>query len=422
MHVDASPWGAGARARGRTAGSVDPDLDGVVAASAVGRRRGDVGRLDVAGAVGRPDLDRVACPASRPRRAPTGPRSPSRSAADRCSSARSPSSIETSTFETPAIRRPGDAGDRRRAGLDGGAVVRDVDPRLGEDRALASPSRAAPSSRRRLRGSSARSPSATSSPTRSRRGRGRSGGPGSRAPPAAAASFMPTAIIGSRRVHRPLGREAGREPVDGAPDDLRRRRLDAGHGEHVAEVDAGPLGVADEVAADVVATRTGSSRTARRAAASTSSCKSSVTGWSTMPLTVSVHVDASTLRDEERRVDPVELVVRDDDGGDARHVERLVRGEWRHGLRRLRDRDVSAAGAAEARLVVRERPSVPATTAPTATPALPMRNRRRSQSGMPDTVFAFRRGRSSSRAAELARPPAGHSARSLRRGSEPAGR
>ncbi len=58
--------------------------------------------------------------------------------------------------------------------------------------------------------------------------------------------------------------------------------------------------------------------------------------------------------------------------------------------------DVSAAGSAEARLVVRERPSVPATTAPTATPALPMRKRRRSQSGMPDTVFAFRRGRSSS--------------------------
>ena len=43
------------------------------------------------------------------------------------------------------------------------------------------------------------------------------------------------------------------QPSTERPDELRRAGLDAGHREHVAQPDAGPLGVADELAADLVA-------------------------------------------------------------------------------------------------------------------------------------------------------------------------
>ncbi len=53
--------------------------------------------------------------------------------------------------------------------------------------------------------------------------------------------------------HRPVGREADGEPIDGPADDLGRARLDAGRSKQLLEPDARPQCVADEMLADLVA-------------------------------------------------------------------------------------------------------------------------------------------------------------------------
>ena len=64
---------------------------------------------------------------------------------------------------------------------------------------------------------------------------------------------MPMAIMGRRSGSMAHGRrEAGCEAVDRAAHDLLALGLDAGHVEHLAQVDARPQGVADEVVADLV--------------------------------------------------------------------------------------------------------------------------------------------------------------------------
>ena len=165
----------------------------------------------------------------RPTRTATGPTSPSRSASRASPSCHAPS-IATSTFAmprsgahaTPAI---GDPAGRRPL-----AAAGDVDPRLGQDRALLRPAERHPVAVERLERRQLELGSATSSPRRSRTGPGtisRAGKPWIRG---SGSSFIFSAIIGSRvGVHHPGGRHARGPAVDRPPDELRRAGLDAGH-------------------------------------------------------------------------------------------------------------------------------------------------------------------------------------------------
>ena len=108
-------------------------------------------RLDLAVAVGRPDLDRWS----------PGPAAAASQAYVHWTQVASEIGVASCAvpplpvdrdldLRDAAIRRPRDAGDRDAAGRHGSAVPWHVDPGLGQDRALPWPSRAAPSSRRTL--------------------------------------------------------------------------------------------------------------------------------------------------------------------------------------------------------------------------------------------------------------------------------
>ena len=175
------------RPASRPRASADADLDRVVAARPVGRRRRPVGRS------GRRRSRRSrgprSCGSARRRRVPgdaaTGPRSRSRSASTAGRRCQTPS-IATSTLRDAAVRRPGDPGDRDAAGRDArplrGVSIRDW-VRIG---AVLRPAERDPVAVERLERRELELGRATSSPTRSRTGRGRSGGPGSRGSGAAA--------------------------------------------------------------------------------------------------------------------------------------------------------------------------------------------------------------------------------------------
>ena len=138
--VEASGVEGTGTARGRSGDATHVEADPVVAAGAVGRRRGTRVLLDRAGAVRRPDVEQRGGRASRPRRSATGPRSAARTRrrqrrlppgalVDRaprpCDTPRSGAQATPATWTGPGR-------DRR-------VDLRDVDPRLGQDRRLLRP-------------------------------------------------------------------------------------------------------------------------------------------------------------------------------------------------------------------------------------------------------------------------------------------
>ena len=231
--------------------------DRVVAAGAVG-----VGRRDLVGL--RP----------RPRRRSRGRRSRARRAPPATSTCHwtqvcgpigvaivafchSPSSTWTSTRQIPrsgAQATPatatGPAPDARPLS------ARHVDPRLGQDRRLLRPAARHPVGVERLERRELDARTATSSPTRSRTGPGTIRRAGKPCAAGSGSSFIFTAIIASRARSGAVTQAVGKPAVQ--PSTERGTiwvapALDARHVEHVGQADAGPLGVADEVAADLVA-------------------------------------------------------------------------------------------------------------------------------------------------------------------------
>ena len=102
-----------------------------------------------------------------------------------------------------------------------------------------------------------------------------------------------------------------------------------------------------------------------------------------MPVTVQLPRGGVDARDEERGVDLVEVVVRDDERGQAR--ARRAPGRRRAAARatsgggQLRGADTTASACCPSR---RKRPAPPATITPPSVPALAMRNRRRVHSAL----------------------------------------
>ena len=121
----------------------------------------------------------------------------------------------------------------------------------------------------------------------------------------------------ARRVHHPGDRHAGGEAIDRPTDELRRRLLNAGHLEHVAQPNAGPLGVPDEVPADLVADT-------RDRDVLLEHGQSDQLVPRQGRLAVNEPVDPQLpggridRRGQQRGIDPVEAVVRHDDGGQPR--------------------------------------------------------------------------------------------------------
>ncbi len=137
-----------------------------------------------------------------------------------------------------------------------------------------------------------------------------------------------------RRVHDPGHGHPGRPAIHAAPDQLGRVRLDPGQLQDIAQPDTGPLGVADQAATDLVAD-------ARDGHVLLEQGQAHELGEGQRRLAVDQAVDAQGPRGgihvghEQRGIDAVELVVGDDQRGQAgdRGGQVLLR---RRGTDRLR--------------------------------------------------------------------------------------
>ena len=189
----------------------------------------------------------------------------------------------------------------------------------------------------------------------------------------------------ARRVHDPGRRHPGGPAVDRAADELRGRRLDAGDVEHLAQPDAGPLGVADEVAADLVADA-GDGHVLlehRQGDELAPGQRRLAVDQAVDPQRPVRGVDA---RGQQRGVDPVEAVVGHHDRGQPGRpsVDEVLRRAPRPGT-------VTDAGGIAGRRPDRRRPLAVEQRAtddarrprrPRSTPPARMRNERRDQSGI----------------------------------------
>ena len=232
--------------------SADGDCDAVPAGGAVRGRGGARLRLGLAGPVGRPHRERVS-PGVAGQRHATAPRCRPTPPAASVAACHGPPSTCTSTRLIPrcwAQATPATTtGTGGRAGCAGaGGSIRDC----GLDGALRRPAARHPVRVEVGEAWSAPARSPLAGRRRSRRGRARPSAPGSRARPAAARrSSRPRAAAPARRAARPSGcRTSSRRP-SGRPAG-RRPACGSGLVEQVAERDAEPAGVADQVAADLV--------------------------------------------------------------------------------------------------------------------------------------------------------------------------
>ena len=106
-----------------------------------------------------------------------------------------------------------------------------------------------------------------------------------------------------------------------------------------------------------------------------------------MPVTVSLHVATSTLGGDQRGVDPVEVVVRDDDRGDAGLTSSDGAGRQRRGLDgRRQGRAAGVRRRSRRPPSSSRRPRTPATTEAAATDPARIRKLRRDQSGIDPAV------------------------------------
>ena len=150
-----------------------------------------------------------------------------------------------------AVRGPGDPRDRHLSR--GHAAARRVDPGLGQDRAVLGPAERDPVAVERLE----RRQLQFLEPLGGRHVAEQPGNDEAGRVAVDPGQRLVVHLEGdhrlARRVHHPGRRHPGRPAVDRTPDELRRRGLDAGDVEHIAQPDARPLGVADQLAADLVA-------------------------------------------------------------------------------------------------------------------------------------------------------------------------
>ena len=220
-----------------------------VAPSGKGSRRTSV--LDDSVAIGRPDLESMAAGRGLPVERPLAP---GVDGVDGGEAGRLPRAVVDADLDRvdAAVLGPGDAADDRPAGRDRRQRLGRVDARHRLDRRFRRPAALDPVRVVGVEGRSAPARPATSSPTRSRTGRARPCGPGSRSRPAAARRSCRRPA--SRRDRRGRRRSACRwsSRRSSARPAGRLRPADAGQLEHGRQRDAEPAGVADVRPADLV--------------------------------------------------------------------------------------------------------------------------------------------------------------------------